>query len=267
MPSPRPKSRRLSVLLLGALLLAALGLALAAWWRAQAAGLPSLGHLENNAWVMAQLGLREWTPLESVAPVAMAAVMAGGDDRFFRHKGVDTREAWQAMRADLKALRYKRGAGTLTMQVARNLYLGREKTLSRKVKEYLLAEKLERRFDKLRILEVYLNIAEWGPQGERGIATASRIYFGKPPADLSPKEACFLAMLLPNPRRYSESFTQRKLTRFAKRRVQALLQDLAREGLLDEAGVEAERARPFSFEAASSPMAGSLPHEERSLQN
>jgi monofunctional biosynthetic peptidoglycan transglycosylase len=240
------------VLLLSALLLAALALSIFAWWRAQSAALPAVGRLDDNAWVTAQLGLAEWTPLESISPLVMAAVMAGEDDRFLEHKGVDTREAWQALRADLKALRYKRGAGTITMQVARNVYLTREKTLSRKAKEYLLAEKLEKRYDKLRILEVYLNIAEWGPQGERGIAAASRIYFGKPPADLSPKEACFLAMLLPNPRRYSESFTQRKLTRFARHRVKALLQDLAREGLLDKAKVEAEMARPLGFEAAAS---------------
>ena len=247
---PLKLRRHLSLLLLGALLLAALGLTVSAWWRAQGADLPAAGRLDDNAWVMAQLGLVEWAPLGSISPPAMAAVMAGEDDRFFEHRGVDTHEAWQALRADLKALRYKRGAGTITMQVARNVYLTREKTLSRKAKEYLLAEELEKRYDKLRILEVYLNIAEWGPQGERGISAASRIYFGKTADALSPKEACFLAMLLPNPRRYSESFTERHLTRFAKRRVKALLQDLAREGLLDEDEVEAEMARPLSFEAA-----------------
>jgi|GEM_PF-5079881 monofunctional biosynthetic peptidoglycan transglycosylase len=242
--------RHLSLLLLCALILAVLGLAASAWWRAQGAALPALGPLDDDAWVMAQVGLDAWTPLDAISPLAMAAVLAGEDDRFFEHKGVDTREAWQALRTDLKALRYKRGAGTLTMQVARNVYLGREKTLSRKAKEYQLAEKMEKRFDKRRILEVYLNIAEWGPQGERGIGAASRIYFAKPPADLSPKEACFLAMLLPNPRRYSESFTRRKLTRFAQRRVKALLQGLAREGLLSEAEVQAEMAKPLSFEAS-----------------
>jgi monofunctional biosynthetic peptidoglycan transglycosylase len=242
--------RHLSLLLLGALILAVLGLAVSAWWRAQGAGLPAVGELDDNAWVMAQLGLTEWAPLDSISPLAMAAVMAGEDDRFFEHKGVDAREAWQALRADLKALRYKRGAGTITMQVARNVYLTREKTLSGKAKEYLLAEKLEKRYGKLRILEVYLNIAEWGPQGERGIAAASRIYFGKPPLALSPKEACFLAMLLPNPRRYSESFSQRRLTRFAQRRVKALLQGLTREGLMDEGEVEAAMAEPLSFEAS-----------------
>jgi len=241
--------RHLSLLLLAALLLAVLGLCASAWWRAQGAGLPAVGELDDNAWVMGQMGLSTWTPLGSISPLAMAAVMAGEDDRFFEHRGVDAREAWQALRTDLKALRYKRGAGTITMQVARNVYLNREKTLSRKAKEYLLAEQLEKRYDKLRILEVYLNIAEWGPQGERGIGAASQIYLNKPPLDLSPKEACFLALLLPNPRRYSESFTKRKLTPFAKRRVKALLQDLAREGLLDESAVEAEMAKPLSFEA------------------
>jgi len=244
-------SRHLSLLLLGALILAVLGLSFSAWWRAQGAELPAVARLDDDAWVMAQLGLDAWTPLDAISPLALDAVMVGEDDRFFEHRGVDTREAWLALRTDLKSLRYKRGAGTLTMQVARNVYLSREKTLSRKAKEYLLAEKLEKRYGKLRILEVYLNIAEWGPQGERGIAAASRIYFGKPPLALSPKEACFLAMLLPNPRRYSESFTERHLTRFAKRRIKTLLQGLAREGLLNEDEAEAEMAKPLSFEPIS----------------
>jgi len=238
---------KIVILSLAALsLLALLG---RAWWRHQEAQLPDLGQLEDDAWVIQRLGLKSWAPLESVAPIAVAAVLASEDDRFFEHQGVDTKEAWQALRSDLKALRYKRGASTLSMQVARNVYLSKRKTLGRKAQEVMLTTRLEQEYTKQRILEVYLNIAEWGPHKERGISEAARIYFGKPPAELNAKEACFLAMLLPSPARYSESFTARKLTRYAKRRVSQLLGLLEKEGLLEEGQAALMMGQPLAFEA------------------
>jgi membrane peptidoglycan carboxypeptidase len=233
----------------GLLALACLGiLGLFVWVASLESQLPSLGRFEDNAWVMKQVGLKQWTPLEGIAPLAMAAVVASEDDRFFSHKGMDMIELRSAMATDLQHGRYKRGASTLTMQVARNVYLHKQKTLKRKVMEWLIARRLEERASKRRILEVYLNIAEWGP-GIYGITPAASHYFSKPPLALTAKEGCFLAMLLPSPVRYGESFEQRSLTRYAKRRIKSLLQILADKNKISQAQADMESNSPFAFES------------------
>lgn len=144
---------------------------------------------------------QEWAPLSRIAPVLGRAVLASEDQKFCRHFGFDWQslnEAW----ADWSEGRRARGASTLTMQTAKNLFLWPGRSLVRKGAEAYLALWIELLWPKARILEVYLNIAEWGP-GIYGAQAASRQFFAKPAASLSAEEAARLAAVLPNPRRFS----------------------------------------------------------------
>ena len=154
-----------------------------------------------------------WISLSQVSPHIIDAVVAAEDDAFFQHDGFNFEELKNSIKADLKKKRFARGASTITMQVARNLYLSKEKTISRKIKEAYLTYRLENTLTKNRILELYLNIAEWGP-GIYGIGQASGYYFGKAPSELNLNEAALLAVILPNPR-YFNPYT--RMTRVEER--------------------------------------------------
>jgi hypothetical protein len=118
---------------------------------------------------------------------------------------------------DIEEGRFARGASTITQQVVKNVYLSQEKTITRKIREMIWARALNKTLTKREILTFYVNLVEFGP-GLYGVRDAARAYFGKSPAELSPKEAAFLVMLLPSPRRYSVSYRQKHLTPYARRR-------------------------------------------------
>ncbi|HEY6099028.1 MAG TPA: biosynthetic peptidoglycan transglycosylase, partial [Anaeromyxobacter sp.] len=141
-----------------------------------------------------------WIAPERIAPALVQAVLISEDANFFGHEGID----WEAIRGaaehDLKVRRFARGASTLTQQLARNLWLGTEKSLWRKAKEAVLAAKLERALSKKRILSLYLNLVEMD-DGVFGVEAGARQRFGTSAAALSPAQAAVLASLLPAPRR------------------------------------------------------------------
>jgi len=139
-----------------------------------------------------------WVPLDDISPVLACAVVRSEDTFFSRHSGIAWRQLLWAAGQFLKG-RTRLGTSTITQQLARNLYLTPERSLHRKFRELLIAVSLERRLTKARILELYLNVIEWG-DGIWGIGDASRHYFGRPPADLSLFESTFLASLLPAPK-------------------------------------------------------------------
>lgn len=144
----------------------------------------------------------KWTALEDISPYLRQAVLMAEDDRFFAHRGVDWVELKKAMRYNLKNKRMARGASTISQQVARNLFLSPSRRPARKLKEILIARHLERSLGKDRILEIYLNIAEWG-EGVFGAEAASRVYYAKSAKELTPEEAVALAAALPSPYRYN----------------------------------------------------------------
>jgi monofunctional glycosyltransferase len=146
--------------------------------------------------------VQRWVPLDRVSIHLQRAVVAAEDGGFYRHGGVEWGLLRDALIHDVKERRWARGASTITQQVAKNLYLSPSKRPSRKVKEIILALNLERRLSKRRILEIYLNIAEWG-HGLFGAEAAARFYFGKSAADLTPDEAVALTAVLPSPRKHS----------------------------------------------------------------
>jgi monofunctional biosynthetic peptidoglycan transglycosylase len=144
-----------------------------------------------------------WVPYGAISEHLKKAVILSEDSSFFTHQGVDANELGEALKKDWETMSFKRGGSTITMQLAKNLYLNPSKNPLRKIKEIFIAWQLERALSKRRILEIYLNIVEWG-RHIYGAEAASRYYFGKPAATLNELEAATLAALLPNPRNSRE---------------------------------------------------------------
>jgi monofunctional biosynthetic peptidoglycan transglycosylase len=140
-----------------------------------------------------------WAPYPSISPQLKRAVLVAEDIGFFRHRGFEPTELRNAVERALEAHEMPRGASTITQQLAKNLWLSPSRNPVRKIKEAILTWQIERRISKRRILEIYLNVAEFGP-GVYGAEAASRRYFGKAASALSEDEAAQLAAALPNPR-------------------------------------------------------------------
>jgi len=154
-------------------------------------------------WASGQRVVRTWTPLDRMAPALPLAVIAAEDAHFCRHHGVDfgqLREVIEGIEGidDLADLR---GGSTITQQTAKNLFLWQGRSFVRKALEFPLAFWLDLVLGKRRLLEIYLNVVEWGPNGEFGIDAAARRAFNKRPRDLDRHEAALLAAALPNPHR------------------------------------------------------------------
>ncbi len=146
-------------------------------------------------------GRREqvWVPYRAISDHLKKAVLISEDAAFFSHKGVDVNELTEAIKTDWKTMSFKRGGSTITMQLAKNLYLNPSKNPLRKVKEIVIAWQLEQALSKRRIFELYLNIVELG-RNVYGAEAAARHYFDKSAAALDPLEAATVAALLPSPR-------------------------------------------------------------------
>ncbi len=170
---------------------------------------------------------QQWVPLSHVAPHAVTLVVASEDDRFFDHAGVDLKETQAALEEAWARGKLGRGASTLTQQLAKNLWLSGDRSLLRKGKEWVLARRLEQRLGKQRILELYLNVAEWG-DGIYGIEAAARAHFGVSASELSVAQAAVLAAMLPAPRTWTPASGAPKL----RARSLALLERLERHGRL-----------------------------------
>jgi hypothetical protein len=140
-----------------------------------------------------------WVALNEITPAMETGLIVCEDSRFFKHNGFDNKAIRDSISSNLKKGHFVRGASTLTMQLAKNLYLGREKTMSRKLQEAAFTLLLEERLSKEDILELYLNVVEFGP-GIYGIRNAATHYFNSHPGELSLAQAMFLASILPNPK-------------------------------------------------------------------
>lgn len=149
-----------------------------------------------------------WAPLSQISPYLIKAVLIAEDDKFWRHEGFDYEAIKKAVEKDIKAKKFKFGGSTISQQLSKNLYLSPSKNPLRKAAEVIITWKMERTLSKRRILEIYLNVIEWG-EGIFGAEAASRHYFGKPAAALTPEEASRLAAVLPNPRKYNPGSGQR----------------------------------------------------------
>jgi monofunctional biosynthetic peptidoglycan transglycosylase len=151
-----------------------------------------------------------WKSMKNISPNLKNAVLIAEDAAFFQHEGLDYNEIREAIKINAEKLEFARGASTITQQLAKNLYLSPSKNPLRKLKELALTFSLERNLSKRRILEIYLNVIEWG-NGVYGAEAAARTHYGKSCAELSDDEAAALAAVIINPRRYSPTDPNKRI--------------------------------------------------------
>lgn len=173
-----------------------------------------------------------WVPLDQIPPLMPIAVMAQEDGGFMKHGGISMFHLRESLGQNLSKGRFFRGGSTLTMQLARNLYLNHRKTLSRKLQELVVAWLLEQSLSKQEMLALYLNVVEFGPD-VFGIREGARHYFDKEPLELTTVETIFMVRLLPGPRLYHEQFVKKKLTRGFRMGIKRLMDLLIKRGQLD----------------------------------
>ena len=159
---------------------------------------------------------QSWVPLSRVSRHLIHAVLSSEDQNFFGHEGVDWKALEESIEKNVEKGRFARGGSTITQQLAKNLYFGTGKTLGRKARELVVTRWLESDLTKARILELYLNLIEWG-DGVYGCETAARHWYGKPASDLSATEAAGLAAMIPNPRRLNPRVSAARHERATRR--------------------------------------------------
>ena len=143
--------------------------------------------------------VQRWVSYGRISPDLKRAVLVAEDDAFFQHEGVDFEQLQESIETDWARGRFSRGGSTITQQLAKNLYLSPSRSPVRKLRELVIARRLEAELKKARIFEIYLNVIEWG-DGVYGVESAARAYFQKPAAELGPAEAALLAGAIVNPR-------------------------------------------------------------------
>jgi monofunctional biosynthetic peptidoglycan transglycosylase len=153
-----------------------------------------------------------WVPYTQISSNLRRAVLVAEDSAFFDHEGIDLNELRASLEMNWEEGRFTRGGSTITQQLAKNLYLSPTRNPVRKLKELLITRRLEAALSKRRILEIYLNVIEWG-DGIFGAEAAARAYFGKPAAQLTPDEAALLAGAIINPRAHSPARPRARLKR------------------------------------------------------
>jgi monofunctional biosynthetic peptidoglycan transglycosylase len=187
--------------------------------------------------------LRSWTTYSAISPHLRNAVLVAEDGAFFQHSGYDLDELKESVKRNWREGRFARGASTITQQLAKNLYLSTSKNPLRKIRELLIARRMESVLGKQRIFEIYLNVIEWG-DGIYGIGSASQHYFGKKPSNLAPEEAATLAAMIPSPRSYSPS---RGPTAYLKKRKGEILRLLVRYRYLSEEDYDNAMSEEVAF--------------------
>jgi monofunctional biosynthetic peptidoglycan transglycosylase len=174
--------------------------------------------------------IQYWAPLKSISPKLIHSVLIAEDDNFYQNEGFDIQGIEEAIKKNVHQGQLVSGGSTITQQLAKNIYLNPGRNPFRKLREAVIAIEINRKLKKSRILELYLNVIEWG-QGIYGIEAASRHYYQKSASGLTAEEAVRLASILPNPNRYQPENDRSKRMR-NKRRVIAKI--LIRRSLMTE---------------------------------
>jgi len=185
---------------------------------------------------------RNWTPSDRIPAEMKWAVILAEDANFYKHEGFDVKAIKNAIKYDLEKKSLKRGASTITQQTAKNLFLSREKSVTRKLKEIYLAYRMEQELTKGRIIELYLNVAELGPM-VYGIGHGAQYYFNKSASAMTPRECAFLAAMLPGPRLAYNPY--KNLDKVLKRS-DMILRLLRQRGVLGEAEYQTALTESFN---------------------
>lgn len=203
-------------------------------------------------------GTGNWTELGGISPFMPVAVLTTEDASFFRHHGFNHAAIRQSLIANVKARKFVRGASTITMQLAKNLFLVREKTLSRKLEEIVLADYLEQVFRKDDLLELYLNVVEFGPD-VYGITQAAEHYFARTPLELNLPECLFLASILPSPIRSHHLAEHTELPEHWQKHLQGLMRIAERSRRISPTELEEGLAAPVIFHKPGTPRPAPRP--------
>ena len=176
---------------------------------------------------------KNYVPLSQISKNIQNAVILTEDSGFYQHHGFDEEGIQHCYEKLKETHRIVCGGSTITQQLAKNMFLSRDKNFLRKGVEALITMRIEKTLTKKEILEKYLNVVQFG-KNIFGVKQASQFYFKKAPSQLNATEAAFLAMVLPNPEKYSQSYFRQDLTRFARKRVTQIVKNMHRFGRLDE---------------------------------
>ncbi len=204
--------------------------------------------LEKGQWTSFVVGPtnEDFVPIEDISPFVMKSIISTEDSNFYHHHGFITSEFLTAFVNDLKAGGFRFGASSITMQMVKNVLLYREKTLARKFQELFLTWHVENTLTKDRIMEIYLNVIEYGP-GLYGIGPAAKQYFGKPAKELNAVEAAFFSTILPNPKDRYAQYCRNELTKWTSAKIQRILSIELKRDRLTQAEYDTAIATPLLF--------------------
>jgi hypothetical protein len=188
----------------------------------------------------------DFVPLDQISPYVIKSIMSTEDTAFYKHRGFIPEEFRTALINNLKQGKFVQGASSITMQMVKNVLLYREKTLARKLQELFLTWHVENTLDKDRIMEIYLNVIEFGP-GLYGIGPAAWHYFGKTAKDLNPVEAAFFSSILPGPKERYKQYCAGTLTRWTTGKIERILDVMRKRDRLTQEEYDKARATPLSF--------------------
>jgi hypothetical protein len=194
----------------------------------------------------------DFIALRDVPPLFVRTLLLAEDTGFYGHRGIDLRELPTALLTNWSRGGAARGASTITQQLAKNLFLSRDKQLGRKLQELAITFLLESALGKDRILEIYLNIIEWGP-GLRGLRPAARTYFGREPSALTPAETAFLVAIIPGPIKYQSSFAHGTPGPGLRSLIEELLAKLRSVDAIDEEEYRRSLGEPIVVACARPP--------------
>jgi monofunctional biosynthetic peptidoglycan transglycosylase len=193
-----------------------------------------------------------YAKLNAISPYLPKAVVLTEDGTFWSHHGFDLQEMQNSLKSNLEKGRFARGGSTISQQLAKNMFLTKDKTLVRKLIEAIITVRLEKVLTKKEIMEKYLNVVQFG-KDIYGIKQAAQFYFKKDPKDLSLLESAFFAFLLPSPEIYSKSFYKKKLTPFAQRRLTEIIDRLYQYNYVTDSEYLASKAELEYFLTGQEP--------------
>jgi monofunctional biosynthetic peptidoglycan transglycosylase len=189
---------------------------------------------------------KNYVHLKNISTYLQRTLILTEDSRFYTHHGFDSEGIEHCIEKLKEKKRIVCGGSTLSQQLAKNMFLSKNKTFIRKGLEALITIKIEKTLTKKEILEKYLNVVQFG-KNIFGIKQAATFYFKKSPSQLDPVESAFLAMILPSPEKYSQSYFRKELTHFARRRISKILEDMYKYKSMDEEQYVTSMAKLESF--------------------
>ncbi len=204
---------------------------------------------------------KNWLSLREVNKDALTAIVISEDWAFYNHSGIDFRQIYHSIK---DAMRGKdlRGASTISQQVVKNIYFSSRRSFVRKFYELFYTCFLEYNLSKTKILELYINLAELGPE-VYGLSNASRYYFNMPPAMLSARHGTFLATMLPSPVKYSESFRNKELSNFVLGNMNQILDKMVMSKYLSREEADQQKQNTFLWEKGSAEFLDDVDDEDK----